>query len=231
MILTRPLIRKLGLAVAAGLLIGSLCGGCRRIEATCQKPSPLHIHLAVGTFDPLSESGPMALPPGVSLETYQQGEAGYYILQFKGPVLNEWKEQVVTAGARLFDYIPQFAFIAKMDDRARDVTRTMETVRWIGIYQPGYRIARDLWTSLADTTDRPVELLVSIFPGEDLSDLTSQMTRLGGKVADASEKNARVRLTISTRRIVDISRLTGVKWIERVPEIELFHPTSEGPQG
>jgi serine protease AprX len=230
MIFTRPLIWKLGLAVAGFLIVASLCSGCRPIEVPCQKSSPLSIHLAVGTFDPLSESGPMALPPGLSLQNYPKGEAGYYILQFKGPVRNEWKTQVAAAGARLFDYVPQFAFIAKMDDRARDVIRAMEPVRWIGIYQPGYRIAPDLRACLANLTDRPVDLIISAFPGEDLSSLTSQVTRLGGDVADISRGNDRVRLTIAARRISDVSRLTGVKWIERVPEFELFHPTSERPQ-
>jgi len=208
--------------MAMGLFAFFSCSGCRGTEARCQRSSHIPIHLAAGTFDPLSEPGPIALPKELTPKRYPEGKADYYILQFKGPVLEKWKRAVVSAEARIFDYIPRFAFIVKMDHRSRKTVRAMESIRWLGIYQPGYRIATDLRASLSEKGDGPVDVMVSVFMGEDVSSLASEINRLGGETLEISEGNERIRVKISLRRITDLSRLTGVKWIERVPEFKIL---------
>lgn len=222
MIPGKPHALKRGLVVAMGFFHFFYCSGCSGTEVPCQRSSHIPIHLAVGTFDPLSESGPIALPKELTLERYPEGEAGYYILQFKGPVLEKWKKRVVSAGARIFDYIPRFAFIVKMDHRSREAVRAMESIRWLGIYQPGYRIAPDLLASISEKGDGPMDVMVSVFKGEDVSGLASEIDRLGGETLEISEGNEKIRVKISLKRVTDLSRLTGVKWIERVPEFRIF---------
>ncbi|NIQ37500.1 MAG: hypothetical protein GTN81_02765 [Proteobacteria bacterium] len=180
------------------------------------------IHLAIGSFDPLSAEGPIALPSELTLVGYPEGMAGYYIVQFKGPILEKWKKAVLGAGARIFGYIPKFAFVVKMDDRTRETVSAMNPIRWIGIYQPAYRIAPGLWPTNSVNSDLPVEVIVSIFEGEDVAGLASEMRRLGGEIVQVSETGERLRLRISLERIPALSRLTGVKWIERMPEIKIL---------
>jgi hypothetical protein len=145
------------------------------------------IHLAIGSFDPLSERGSPVLPHELVIEKYSEDEAGYYILQFKGPVLQKWKDAMRSAGACIFDYIPQFAFLVEMNHQTRKLVQAMDSVRWIGIYQPGYRIAPDLRTAPSEKSAQPIELLVSIFREETLSILASEIERLGGEILVAPE--------------------------------------------
>jgi hypothetical protein len=183
---------------------------------------PLPVHLAIGTFDPLSEAGPIELPAELTMKSYPEGESGYYILQFKGPVLEKWKEALVSAGASIFDYIPQFAFLVKMDHQAVGVVQAMDPVRWIGIYQPGYRIAPDLMAIRSKKTDQPIELIISVFRGENVLALTSEMERLGGEILEVSKGEEKIKLKIPAYRIADLSRLSGIRYVEGVPKFKLF---------
>ncbi|MBY0496543.1 MAG: S8 family serine peptidase [Cyanobacteria bacterium] len=51
----------------------------------------------------------------------KQSSSREYLVQLRGPVLDRWKAQLTAAGAELEDYVPQFAFRARMspDEAAR----------------------------------------------------------------------------------------------------------------
>jgi hypothetical protein len=89
------------------------------------------IRLPIGTFDPLSQAGPVNLPENLRLNSYPPEVAGYYLVQFRGPVLEEWKGAVTDAGGQFFDYIPDFSFIVKMDQRTKRLVERMNSVRWV----------------------------------------------------------------------------------------------------
>ena len=209
------------LVVAVSLSVFACSHGSQKTTVQSQKSSYLPIHLAAGTFDPLSELDRMALPREWTLDRYPKREAGYYIVQFKGPVLEAWKGAVVSAGVGLLDYIPQFAYIAKMTQDARGKIQAMDSVRWIGIYQPGFRVAPDLRASIPGRDDQPVGVIVSLFPGEGSPHLLSEISRLDGEILETSKANDRLRLRIPAKRISGLSRLGGVKWIDKVPEFKL----------
>ena len=187
---------------------------------------PVLIYLAIGSFDPLVQTSPVYLSQELTLQRYPGDGTGYYILQFKGPVLQKWKEEVASAGVDIFDYIPQFAFLVKMDSLSRERVEAMNAVRWFGIYQPGYRIAPDLMGMLSEKADRPINVMVSVFKGEDASVLRGAMERLGGENFEISRGGERIRLLIPGNKIGDLARLSGVRYIERVPEFKLS-PTNK----
>ena len=71
------------------------------------------IKLSGYQFDPLV-SVP-ALPQALKQKASGAVGPGYYILQFDGPVREEWKEACRQVGIEFLDYIPDFAFIVRMD--------------------------------------------------------------------------------------------------------------------
>jgi hypothetical protein len=199
-------------------------------KTTEVKPTPIFIRLPVGTFDPLSQTGPMNLPEELIIDTYPPEASGYYILQFKGPVQEEWKDAVNNAGGRLFNYIPDFAFIVKMDQETKILVESFESVRWVGIYQLAYRISPDLMSLVTQGGgERLVDVIVIVFQGEPLSDLVERIEAVGGDVANVSEGKwkGKIRVRIEPHYLTEIAKVMGVKWIEMAPEFELF-PT--GPK-
>ena len=192
-----------------------------QIQTTNTKQA-IPIHLSIGSFDPLSEKSPTAISDEFIINKYEEDENGYYILQFKGPVLQQWKDDVIDARASFFDYIPQFAFLIRMNSQTFKTVREMDSVRWLGIYQPAYRIAPDLITALPGNDSRPIEVILSVFRGEDISAISTKLGQLGGEIVQISENKEKLKLKIPVNRLPSLSRLTGVKYIEKVSEFKTF---------
>src|SRR3712207_4601794 len=63
------------------------------------------IRLKAATFVPTRGQAP-AIAPGLTIAGYAEGQRGYYLVQFAGPVEQSWKDQVTAAGAEFLDYVP-----------------------------------------------------------------------------------------------------------------------------
>jgi len=105
--------------------------------------------LASGQSDPLMASRSDTLTERLSVKASPQGEKGYYIVQFDGPVRPRQKKELEQLGAQIFDYLPDFAFIVKMNDAERTSVESMKNVRWVRIFQPAYKIEPTLAKTLA----------------------------------------------------------------------------------
>lgn len=99
----------------------------------------LFIHLQAGSFDPLTDS-PTILPE-LAYNAVEIEQSGTYLLQFNGRVLDEWKVAVETAGGQIGPYIPDYAFLVYLDSAAKAAVSALPFVRWVGPYQPAYKLA------------------------------------------------------------------------------------------
>ncbi|MGD9101636.1 MAG: S8 family serine peptidase, partial [Anaerolineae bacterium] len=156
-------------------------------------------------------------------------------------------EALRAAGAELLDYIPDFTFIVRMNDAARAATRELEQVRWVGLYQPAYRLTADLLarasTSVSNLSSSPdghwiaaqvprnddfIDVVVSVFRGEELAPIVAQVQAMGGTVLAQSQTRwqGKLKLSISPSRLADLAALSGVRWIEPAPQWELTNNLS-----
>jgi len=191
----------------------------------------IKLRLASGGFDPLINRKPDEFPETLSMKAYAPGEQGYYIVQFDSPVRAQQRKELEKVGAQVFDYLPDFAFIVKMDDECRVAVELLENVRWVGIYQPAYRIEPALATTvMAGGTYSLEEFIVTLFPGEDIGLISEQIEYLGGQILQASEYNTRAKLKIKLdlEKLELLSRTGGVKWIERAPLWKLHNNVAAG---
>ena len=117
----RSAVRIIFLMFFLGILFAALL--CTTAMATIAgKPkldTIIKIRLASGDFDPLLESGSVEEKAIQTNPTYAREQDGYYIVQFDGPIELGQKGLLKQLGAHVFDYIPDFAFIVKMDETAR----------------------------------------------------------------------------------------------------------------
>jgi putative cell wall-binding protein len=108
--------------------------------ATSPPPLDAPIRFLATTFHPTRGEAP-DVPPGLTLSGYAAGQRGYYIVQFAGPVRDEWKEAVVSAGGDLLGYIPEFAFKVRMTPEVAAQIGALPGVAWVGIFHPAYKIS------------------------------------------------------------------------------------------
>jgi hypothetical protein len=106
-------------------------------QAEPQRAYP--IRLVRATFDPLVDLP--ELPDNLILSAYPAGQPGLYLLQFDGPIQPGWKDDLSRLGVQLYDYVPDFAFLAWMDGAAAARAAAHPHVRWVGLYQPAYRLS------------------------------------------------------------------------------------------
>jgi hypothetical protein len=220
------------LAHAAPPLQGPLPDGKTPISVTSasSEPSPLFegegipIRLAGGQFDPLSGSGLPVLTAGMTLDSYPGDGTGYYLVQFNGPITEADKAGLTQAGAEILDYIPDFTFIVKMNNATRSALASTGNVRWVGLYQPAYRVAPSLLQAYVATgRSETLELVVVTFKGEDIDQVARQLRALDGIVLESAETEwkGKIKVQIAAPRIDAIARLSGVKWVEQAPQWQL----------
>jgi len=184
------------------------------------------IHLAGGQFDPLNGPGLPTLAAGMTLDSYPGDGTGYYLVQFNGPITEADKAVLTKAGAEIFDYIPDFTFVVKMNGATRAALASTRGVRWIGLYQPAYRVAPSLLqTYTATGRSETLELIVVVFKGEDVAQTAGQLEALGGTVLETveTEWKGKIKVQIDTARIEAIAGISGVKWVEQAPKWQLFN--------
>ena len=172
------------------------------------------IHLQYASFDPLSAEPYVPSAQRMSITAL---DTATYLLQFSGPVREEWKAAVTQAGVRLYDYVPDYAFIAQMDAAAAAKVQGMSYVRWVGLYQPAYRLSPALKeTRLATSSSEPVLLNVQTLPDVDLAGITDQVKVLGGAVVSSSTDatSGYLRLLIAAGQIDALAAQEGVLWVE-----------------
>jgi serine protease AprX len=182
-----------------------------------QAASPLYIHLAIGSFDPL-EALP-DLPADLSYTSAEATAAGVYIVQFTGPVMPEWKQAVGSAGGELGDYLPDYAFLVRLDEAAKSRLQALPFVRWLGPYQPAYKLAPD-----ADYDDLRSYRIV-LAPWADAAASQGGLTSLAAKTRDNSQGFSAV---LDGEQIDQVARLPDVVWIEPFYLQRLYNDVAAG---
>lgn len=185
------------------------------------------ILLKNAAFDPLKQS-PVSVNSVFATSQYSTDTEEYYILQFKGNVLEEWKQAVKNTGAVFFDYVPNNAFIVRMNSSVKSQVETMDIVQWVGTYQPAYKISPVFSSSsISATTTSSNEkkdvsdVIVMLFDSKHNAQVTSTIQNLGGEIVDNSGNIMRVR--IATSKLSDIATMTGVSWIEKYMQPVTFN--------
>ncbi|MBN1872995.1 MAG: S8 family serine peptidase [Anaerolineae bacterium] len=106
--------------------------------------SPVFVYLAREAFDPLQTPAEVSKSVNVMKPKVVTESNGIYIVQFTGPVQSAWKQAVLDAGGKLGDYVPDYAFLTYLDARAKSAVASLPFVRWVGPYQPVYKLAADI---------------------------------------------------------------------------------------
>ena len=154
----------------------------------------------------------------LSRATYPGDGTGYYLVQFRGPILSEWTSALRATGAIVFDYLPQFAYIVKMNNAMAARVAALDSVRWVGVYQPAFRLSTDLDQALMETQPNDkTRIAVRAFAGESAVALLQQFAQIGASVQAAGQDSgggAIFQLELPTVVIADVARLSGVAWVE-----------------
>ena len=174
------------------------------VPSLAQK-DPARIRFGKIQFAPARGEKP-TIPRGLAISGYQKGQRGYYIVQFPGPIREAWKKQVTEIGAEILDYIPDFAFKVRMTPEEALEVKELESVTWVGLYQPAYKLSADLKRNGTQM------YTVRIERSADVEAARAAIAKSGAKVL--SHKGNILKVTADSTQLEAIARVLDVAWIQ-----------------
>ncbi|WP_319506853.1 putative Ig domain-containing protein [uncultured Methanolobus sp.] len=160
----------------------------------------------------------------------EDGSETYYIVQFDEHVSQQWKTEVQDTGAEFFDYIPNNAFVLRMNGTEKSLVESLDFVRWTGEFLPDYKYTDETMctsdASLLDDDINASEMILFIFDPTESSAIKSNIENLGGAVVEASDRILRIQIPVGN--IEDLAFISGVCWIDKFEEPSVLNDVAAG---
>lgn len=155
-------------------------------------------------------TGSIEPPPKTSASAALKASAAraHYLLQFRGPVRPEWKSALRNLGIRLYDYIPDYAFIVGMTGAQARRALQLDYVRWVEPLAARHRKDQ----SLDSVSSAAAQVIIHLFQDESFGAVRSFIEAAGGKIVEGGDSVYRAE--VPARIIERIAAMEEVKWIE-----------------
>ncbi|MCK5547975.1 MAG: S8 family serine peptidase, partial [Thermoplasmata archaeon] len=171
---------------------------------------PQRIRLKAANFDPLTSE------PDIPESLKVFNDNGYFLVQLKGAVQSEWIEELESIGARILNYLPDYAYVVQMDSDTKSAVEQLPFVRWTGYYHPFYKVSPDLRGRSGN-----IELNVMVFKTgneEYLFRVIDEIETLNGIITYDGRDDYIIRAKVDASKIDDIASIPEVSWIDEYSE-------------
>jgi len=179
-------------------------------EAGVSSEAEQYLWLQAGVFDPAN-----GIP-----DHFKITHTDYYIIQFKGPIQDGWKKDVSLRGARLFGYIPDFGFMAHIDDVQS--VESYRNVRAVVPYIPEFKYDMDECLGRSRFTAWVLE---------DRDTVMNQLQAMGLTIDPGTSFDHNIVFTTTSDVIPQIAMIPQVEFIEPIPEFNIVNSVASGIMG
>jgi serine protease AprX len=212
-----PLASLLAVAVAAALAAQS---------PTIPVATPMELlRLTAAVFDPLA--GEPTLAPALR----SPAAARLWIVQFADRPTAADRQAVAELGGQIVSYLPENAYVVRIDGREQGNLRGARNVRWVGAYHPAYRLDPRLVRANAIGDPRPVRYnLVVADKRADKPALGAAIAAMGGIVDHEQPGSLLFTVTLTGPQLQAAAALDQVLWIDAwtAPENDMDNARIQG---
>ncbi len=150
---------------------------------------------------------------------------GLFLLQFTGPVQSAWTADLEQRGVTLVRYVPENAFVARVNGVKLRELDALSYVRWTGPFLPSHKILGGLVTQQTAGAEVAVSVLLALDASPtQLAGARGLMKRLGSQ--STSRFGHVWRGEIPRGQLNQLAASDAVLWIERAPRIKMFDETA-----
>ncbi|MEF8832996.1 MAG: S8 family serine peptidase, partial [Candidatus Thermoplasmatota archaeon] len=175
-------------------------------------PGRTEISVKGHTFDVLD--GQPDLDPELKIDGYRSDEEGLYVIHMLGPVNPEWRETLEEEGVEIINYVPNYAYEARMTPEEAERVEGLSFVDWVGIYQPEFKLAENLEPGLVDIK------LAGKAGKETLNEIGSKTGFLS--LTDLSKKRTSLTAEVRTEKdLLELAKMNEVYYISNQAENRL----------
>jgi hypothetical protein len=185
------------------------------------------LHLNNHSYDPIHTQP--ETPPFLTKKSIKNQSPRYFIIQFNAPIEQQDRNMMESMQIRVYDYIPDFAFIVRMQESMCQELSNNSRIRWIGAYRPELKIAPELTVRLIKATPQlkkaqKIMLRVNVFPEENVTQIRHQISKFATiKNSYQTKWQTAFQLETSLGKISDLAHIQAIKWISTLPRWQLFN--------
>jgi subtilisin family serine protease len=182
---------------------------------------PPALHLKYATFTPAKGEKP-AIPPGLEISEEARSDKAYdyYIVQFSGPVQEQWQRELERRGAEILGYIPDFAYKVRMSPGAAQQLARWNAVVYVGLFQPAYKLSPDLKLGAAAL------YMVRAAPGTNPAGVVREIEATGATVLGGG--GLRYLVGADREQLKAIANVLDVAWVENYIMFEKHNESGAG---
>jgi hypothetical protein len=180
----------------------------------------LLLRLRVGNFDPLA--GEPAMPANLRRSTTAAEQAALRLVQFTGPIQDDWYQAMTKAGLEVVSYMPDYGYLVWGNEVSMESLKTAAPVRWSGLYHPFYALHPDLVDPSKLSTEVEVMIQVYDHPGADttIQAIQDQATTIRSPQHVLVYRNLGVRL--ASDKLTWLVTLPDVVNVEPYPHYQMM---------
>ncbi|MBM3332449.1 T9SS type A sorting domain-containing protein [candidate division WOR-3 bacterium] len=167
--------------------------------------------------------GEPTLPAGLSIEPAAD-QSQYYIVQFTGPLLQQWFRDLERNGVSTFGYLPNYAVLAYLTPDQRAYVELLPMVRWVGLFQPAYKLE----SGLLDASGTR-KVVIMVMPGASPAPVTTAIETTDGTVHEllTTSFGTTITATLDGSDIASVARLQETFWVQEWSEATTCNNTSQ----
>ena len=150
--------------------------------------------------------------------------SGLYLVQFSGPLEPARRAELRQAGVELLQYVPEDAFIAKLNNVSPARVGALSFVTWVGPYRPALKINSRLAKSagIAAQSNATVSVNILLSPSATPAEITAVRARLAGVHNESRlRQGIIVRGELSPGQLDALAQSSAVLWVERATKRKL----------
>lgn len=171
------------------------------------------IHLPCGIdIDTRDENAASPVIPSNLMFAAEQEGFGTYLVQFDGPIYTHEREALEREGVSIVAYLPNYAYIVRMDAAKKATVSSLQGVRWMGDYQPGYKICPEI----NQASGEQEKFVVLLYAGIEAESIRKDVEALGGEMLEsqATEWKTIVHVMLSPSKISSLVHNSNIRWVE-----------------
>lgn len=202
---------SLGLLLALCPLSTTLLGQDIPGAVVDRKSEDPRIMLRYSTFDPLQGV------PEVPGTLRSGNDTNLWIVQFHGSPSDDDRQAVRNLGGKLVGSLPEDCQVVRMTAATASAIAVMGQVRWVGAYEPAYRLDPALLAEHLSGRAVPTRTynLVMADKWKDKQALEDKIIALGGKVVDRHIQGLLFTVELTGQQLLQAARLDEVLWIDQ----------------
>ena len=150
--------------------------------------------------------------------------SGLFLIQFSGPLDSARRAELRQAGVALLRYVPDDAFIARLDNVSPAVVAAMASVGWVGPYRAEHKIHPRLAAAarVALQTNETVNINILLSPSATAAEIAAVRSHLAVVYQESHlRQGIIVRGELLPGRLDALSQSGAVLWLERAPKRKL----------